>query len=240
MKDRMKKNLKGRGDFLFEIGCEEIPAGMIVKACGELKALLEKYLVANALLDAGSAASSIETFGAPRRLTAMVKNVRLKQEDVVREITGPPKAIAYDAVGEPTRAAMSFAEKQGLPVSKLSIIMTPKGEYLAAKQEVAGKPAAQILSALLPQVIQEISWPRSMYWTGLGKQRFIRPIRWIVALLDGKVVPFSFADVASGAQTEGHRFLGELENCAERAAGLRAEVKEELRIVPAGSAQPEN
>jgi glycyl-tRNA synthetase beta chain len=204
----VKKSLKGRGDFLFEIGCEEIPAGMIVKACRELKALLEKYFVANALLDEGSAASSIETFGAPRRLTAIVKNVRLKQEDVVREITGPPKAVAYDAVGEPTRAAMSFAEKQGMAVSKLSIIMTPKGEYLAAKQEVSGKPAAQILAGVLPQVIQEISWPRSMYWTGLGKQRFIRPIRWIVALLDGKVVPFTFADVVSGAHTEGHRFLG--------------------------------
>ncbi len=208
MTSNVKKNLKGRGDFLFEIGCEEIPAGMIVKACRELKALLEKYFVANALLDEGSAASSIETFGAPRRLTAIVKNVRLKQEDVVREITGPPKAVAYDAVGEPTRAAMSFAEKQGMAVSKLSIIMTPKGEYLAAKQEVAGKPAAQILAGVLPQVIQEISWPRSMYWTGLGKQRFIRPIRWIVALLDGKVVPFTFADVVSGAHTEGHRFLG--------------------------------
>jgi glycyl-tRNA synthetase beta chain len=208
MTSDVKKSLKGRGDFLFEIGCEEIPAGMIVKACRELKALLEKYFVANALLDEGSAASSIETFGAPRRLTAIVKNVRLKQEDVVREITGPPKAVAYDAVGEPTRAAMSFAEKQGMAVSKLSIIMTPKGEYLAAKQEVSGKPAAQILAGVLPQVIQEISWPRSMYWTGLGKQRFIRPIRWIVALLDGKVVPFAFADVFSGAHTEGHRFLG--------------------------------
>src|SRR6204780_4548823 len=208
MTSNVKKSLNGRGDFLFEIGCEEIPAGMIVKACRELKALLEKYFVANALLDEGSAASSIETFGAPRRLTAIVKNVRLKQEDVVREITGPPKAVAYDAVGEPTRAAMSFAEKQGMAVSKLSIIMTPKGEYLAAKQEVLGKPAAQILAGVLPQVIQEISWPRSMYWTGLGKQRFIRPIRWIVALLDGKVVPFAFADVVSGAHTEGHRFLG--------------------------------
>ena len=208
MTSDVKKSLKGRGDFLFEIGCEEIPAGMIVKACRELKALLENYFVANALLDEGSAASSIETFGAPRRLTAIVKNVRLKQEDVVREITGPPKAVAYDAVGEPTRAAMSFAEKQGMAVSKLSIIMTPKGEYLAAKQEVSGKPAAQILAGVLPQVIQEISWPRSMYWTGLGKQRFIRPIRWIVALLDGKVVPFAFADVVSGAHTEGHRFLG--------------------------------
>jgi glycyl-tRNA synthetase beta chain len=204
----MKKNMKVRGDFLFEIGCEEIPAGMIVRACSELKVLLEKYFLANALLDEGAAASSIETFGAPRRLVAIAKNVRLKQEDVVREITGPPKAIAYDSVGEPTRAAMSFAEKQGMPVSKLSIIQTPKGECLAAKQAVAGKPAAQILSSILPQVIQEISWPRSMYWTGLGTQRFIRPIRWIVALLDGKVVPFTFADVASGAHTEGHRFLG--------------------------------
>ena len=208
MTSNVKKSLKGRGDFLFEIGCEEIPAGMIVKACREINALLEKYFVTNALLDEGSAANSIETFGAPRRLTAIVKNVRLKQEDVVREITGPPKAVAYDAVGEPTRAAMSFAEKQGLAVSRLSIIMTPKGEYLAAKQEVAGKPAAQILAGVLPQVIQEISWPRSMYWTGLGKQRFIRPIRWIVALLDGKVVPFTFADAVSGAHTEGHRFLG--------------------------------
>src|SRR5271156_382672 len=98
MKSNVKKSLKGRGDFLFEIGCEEIPAGMIVKACGELKALLEKYLVANTLLDEGSATGSIETFGAPRRLTAIVKNVRLRQEDVVREITGPPKAVAYDAV----------------------------------------------------------------------------------------------------------------------------------------------
>jgi glycyl-tRNA synthetase beta chain len=208
MKANMKKNAKGRADFLFEIGCEEIPAGMIVKACAELKALLEKYFTANALLEEKSATASIETFGSPRRLTAIVRNVQLKQEDVVKEITGPPKAIAFDAVGEPTRAAMSFAEKQGLPVSKLTIIQTPKGEYLAAKQEVKGKFATEILTSVLPQVIAEISWPRSMYWTGLNKQRFIRPIRWIVALLDGKVVPCTFADVKSGAHTEGHRFLG--------------------------------
>ncbi len=208
MKTNLKKSMRERGDFLFEIGCEEIPAGMILRACAELKALLEKYFVANALLEESSADSSIESFGAPRRLTAIARNVRLKQEDVVKEVTGPPKAIAFDAVGEPTRAAMSFAEKQGMPVSKLSIIQTPKGEYLAAKQEVKGKFATEILTATLPQVIAEISWPRSMYWTGLGKQRFIRPIRWIVALLDGKVVPCAFADVHSGANTEGHRFLG--------------------------------
>jgi glycyl-tRNA synthetase beta chain len=199
---------KATGDFLFEIGCEEIPAGMILKASQELKALLEKYLSTNRLLDEKSASDSIEAFGAPRRLTAIAKNILLKQEDVTREITGPPKSVAYDNVGEPTRAAMSFAEKQGIPVSKLSIINTPKGEYLAASQVVKGKLASQILSEILPQVIHEISWPRSMYWTGAHGPRFIRPIRWLVALLDGKVVPLSFAGVSAGSRTEGHRFLG--------------------------------
>ncbi len=199
---------KARGDFLFEIGCEEIPAGMILKASQELKALLQKQFLANGLLEEKSAEISIETFGAPRRLVAIARGVRMRQEDVTREITGPPKSVAYDQVGEPTRAAMSFAEKQGIPVSKLSIVSTPKGEYLSAKQVVIGRPAVKILGEVLPQVIQEISWPRSMYWTGAHGPRFIRPIRWIVALLDGKVIPFSFAGVEAGNHTDGHRFLG--------------------------------
>jgi glycyl-tRNA synthetase beta chain len=204
----MKASVKSTGDFLFEIGCEEIPAGMILKASLELKALLQKYFLANGLLEEKLAQDSIETFGAPRRLVAIARGVRLRQQDVTREITGPPKSVAYDSVGEPTRAAMSFAEKQGIPVSQLTIVHTPKGEYLAAKQVVIGRPAAKILEETLPQVIQEISWPRSMYWTGAQGPRFIRPIRWIVALLDGKIVPFSFAAVQAGSHTDGHRFLG--------------------------------
>ncbi|MFY9805217.1 MAG: glycine--tRNA ligase subunit beta [Candidatus Acidiferrales bacterium] len=208
MKRAVKQNMKLSGDFLFEIGCEEVPAGMIPKASQELKALLQKYFLANGLLEEKLAQDSIETFGAPRRLVAVVRGVKLRQEDVTREIVGPPKSVAYDSVGEPTRAAMSFAEKQGIPVSKLTIVNTPKGEYLAAKQVIIGRPAARILEDVLPQVIQEISWPRSMYWTGAQGPRFIRPIRWIVALLDGKVVPFSFAGVSAGNHTDGHRFLG--------------------------------
>ena len=200
--------MKSGGDFLLEIGCEEIPAGMIAKACKELKAILAKHLSAARLVDEPTIQESIETFGAPRRLVAIVRGMRLRQEDVTREVTGPPKSVAYDNMGEPTRAAMSFAEKQGIAVSKLSIVNTPKGEYIAAKQVVIGKPAAQILASVLPEAIQEISWPRSMYWTGAHGPRFIRPIRWIVALLDGKVVPFSFAGVAAGNRTDGHRFLG--------------------------------
>jgi glycyl-tRNA synthetase beta chain len=201
----MKAATPASGDFLFEIGCEELPAGMIAKASSELKAILEKYFATNGLLDSNG---SIETFGGPRRLAAIARRVRLRQEDVVREVTGPPKSIAYDNVGEPTRAAMSFAEKQGIPVSKLSTVNTPKGEYISATQVIEGRPAAKILAEVLPQAIQEISWPRSMYWTGAHGPRFIRPIRWIVAILDGKVVPFSFAGVAAGNRTDGHRFLG--------------------------------
>ena len=195
-------------DFLFEIGCEEIPAGMIAKAATELKVILEKYFLTNGLLAEKSGTAQIETFGAPRRLTAIVRSVRLKQEDVSREIVGPPKSVAFDAVGEPTRAAESFAAKQNVPLSKLTIVNTPKGEYVAVIQVIQGRAAGEILAEFLQQAIQEISWPRSMYWTGARGPRFIRPIRWIVALLDGKVIRFSFAGVQSGNWTQGHRFLG--------------------------------
>jgi glycyl-tRNA synthetase beta chain len=199
---------KSTGDLLFEIGCEEIPAGMILKSAQEFKSILSKYCTTAGLLDETSTESCIETFGAPRRLVAVARNVRLKQEDVTREITGPPKSVAFDNVGEPTRAAMSFAEKQGIPVSQLTIVSTPKGEYVAAKQVVQGQPAVKILGKILPEAIREIPWSRSMYWTGAQGPRFIRPIRWIVALFDGRVIPLSFADVRAGNRTDGHRFLG--------------------------------
>jgi glycyl-tRNA synthetase beta chain len=205
---RKMKTSKVTRDLLFEVGCEEIPAGMIARAMGELKANLAKLLSAAGLVDGPTVEERIEVFGAPRRLALIARGVRLRQEDTVREIVGPPKSVAFDNLGEPTRAAMSFAEKQGIPVSKLSIVSTPKGEYVVAKQVVIGRQAVEILAEILPQAIQEISWPRSMYWMGAHGPRFIRPIRWIVALLDGKAVPFSFAGVRAGNRTDGHRFLG--------------------------------
>ncbi|HXX45706.1 MAG TPA: glycine--tRNA ligase subunit beta [Candidatus Acidoferrales bacterium] len=195
-------------DLLFEIGCEEIPAGMIFKASQELKAILARQLSASSLVDEPTVEESIETFGAPRRLVAIARNVRVKQEDVTREVMGPPKSVAYGGTGEPTRAAQSFAEKQGIPLSKLTIVNTTKGEYVAAKLTIAGKQAPEILSETLPEAIREIAWPRSMVWSGVHGPRFIRPIRWIVATLGGKVVPFSYADVRAGDHTDGHRFLG--------------------------------
>jgi glycyl-tRNA synthetase beta chain len=195
------------GDLLLEIGCEEIPAGMIAKASQELKVILEKHLATNRLVDEPTVEKSVEAFGAPRRLAAIARGIRLHQDDITREITGPPKSVAY-ANGEPTRAAESFASKQGVSLSQLTVVNTTKGEYVAVRQVVHGRTAAVILAEALPQAIHEIAWPRSMYWTGLKGIRFIRPVRWIVALLDGRPIPFAFGDVRSGAHTEGHRFLG--------------------------------
>jgi glycyl-tRNA synthetase beta chain len=193
-----------RSELLFEIGSEEIPAGMLPKAEEELKANLEKLLIAESLGDG----VTVETFSGPRRLTAWVRGFRTKQTDVANEITGPPKSVAYDGVGEPTRAAVSFAEKQGVRLVDLYLVATPKGEYVAVKQTRRGRTSEQILTDILPRAIHDLSWPRSMTWTGLEGARFIRPIRWIVALLDGKPLKFSFGGVTAGSTTRGHRFLG--------------------------------
>src|SRR5271168_610169 len=204
MKAAGKKVVERRVDLLFEIGCEEIPAGMLPKAQEELRSNLEKLLAAENLAQG----VSVETFSAPRRLTASVRGLTAKQADIVNEVTGPPKSVAYDSVGAPTRAAVSFAEKQSIALHEIYFVQTPKGEYLAAKNIKRGRTAEQILNEILPRVIHDLTWPRSMTWTGLDGARFIRPIRWIVAVLDGKPLKFSYGGVPAGKQTRGHRFLG--------------------------------
>ncbi len=192
------------GELLLEIGCEEIPAGMIARAADELHAILEKYLTTDSLLAEGK----VEVYGGPRRLVAVADGVRLKQPDIEREVTGPPESVAFDSVGRPTRAAESFAQKQGATLERLYSIDTPKGKYLAVKQVLPGRAATQILAEILPRVIRELTWPRSMGWTGSAGPRFIRPIRWILAILGGQTIPFSLGDVISGNTTRGHRTLG--------------------------------
>lgn len=200
--------MKSRGDILFEIGCEEIPAGMISRASQELKEILANHLSANGLVGQPTDEGVIETFGAPRRLVVIARGILLKQRDVTKDVTGPPISVAYDEAHQPTRAAISFAEKQGIPVEKLAVVSTPRGKYVVAKRVIQGQPAAEVLARVLPEAIRQIGWPRSMYWTSADSPRFIRPIRWIVALLDGKVIPFSFGGVRSGNCTRGHRFMG--------------------------------
>ncbi|MGH9729658.1 MAG: glycine--tRNA ligase subunit beta [Candidatus Acidiferrales bacterium] len=195
--------MKERGEFLFEIGCEEIPAGLIPKACVELQQILEKHFIANGIL-----IGAIRTWGAPRRLGASSDAVLLRQPDQRKEILGPPKSVAFDNVGQPTRAAESFSEKQEIPLAELYITQTPRGECLAAKQIIYGRNAKDILAEILPQAIRELSFPRSMYWTGKKGARFTRPVRWIVALLAGRIVKVEYEGIVAGDTTEGHRFLG--------------------------------
>lgn len=193
-----------RLELVFEIGCEEIPAGMLPRAEEELRTNLTKLLTAENLIEG----VTVETFSGPRRLTAWVRGLIPKQADVTHEVTGPPKSVAYDAEGFPTRAALSFAEKQGLRVEDVHIIQTPKGDYLAAKQVKRGRTAEEILREILPRAIHDLTWPRSMTWTGIDGARFIRPIRWLLAVLDGKPLRFAFGGVSSGDKTFGHRFIG--------------------------------
>ncbi len=218
----MRRSAEGRAELLFEIGCEEIPAGMLPRAEAELRMILEKYLGAENLLDG----SRVESFAAPRRLAAVVQGLRWRQPDVVKEVTGPPKSVAYDSVGAPTRAAVSFAEKQRVALDKIHFVSTPKGEYLAVRQVTPGRHAEKILAELLPRVIHDLAWPRTMTWTGTSGVRFIRPIRWIVAVLGGKPLAFAYGDVQSGDCTNGHRFLGgrrlRVRDFQRYEAGLRA------------------
>lgn len=219
--------MKTTADFLFEIGCEEIPAGMIAKACDEFKVILEKYFSTAGLLEK----EEIEVFGAPRRIVAICKALRTKQLDTEKEVTGPPRSVGYDNVGQPTRAAVSFAEKQGVPLTKVFTISTHRGEYLAAKVITLGRPAAEILAEILPRAVAEIPWPRTMYWTSKESTRFIRPIRWIVALLGGKVIKLEVAGVRAGSESAGHRFLGKARVPVRGVATYEAALRKNLVLV---------
>ena len=209
-------------ELLFEIGAEEIPAGMLPRAVADLKTILEKHLIAENLMEG----VTVETFGGPRRLTAVARGIIAKQADLDMEVTGPPKSIAYDNVGAPTRAAVSFAEKQGVPLHELITVQTAKGEFIAAKVTKRGRTSFDLLYEILPRVIHDLNWPKTMTWTGLKDARFIRPIRWIVALLDSKPLKFSFGGVTAGDTTSGHRFLGQqhirVSNFADYEKKLRA------------------
>ena len=211
-----------RVELLFEIGAEEIPAGMLPDAIAKLKDIIEKHLTAENLMEG----VTLETFGGPRRLTAVARGIIAKQVDLELEVTGPPKSVAYDNVGAPTRAAVSFAEKQGIALHELHTVQTARGEFIAAKVTKRGRSSFDLLFEILPRVIHDLPWPKTMTWTGLRGARFIRPIRWIVAVLDGKPLKFSFGGVTAGDTTQGHRFLGQAQirvtNFADYEKKLRA------------------
>ncbi|HEV2499854.1 MAG TPA: glycine--tRNA ligase subunit beta [Terriglobia bacterium] len=196
--------------FVLEIGCEEIPARFLEGAERDLGERLGSALREARLL--AQDAPAVKTASTPRRLLAYAPALLRAQPDRVEQLTGPPVKAAFDKEGKPTRAAESFAAKNKAHVSDLKRVTTAKGEYLALEVAEAGKPALQVLVEVLPSVLGGMTFPKNMYWTAKAGPLFVRPIRWILALLDdGRgpvVVPFEFAGVKSGNLTYGHRLQG--------------------------------
>ncbi len=189
-------------DFLLEIGTEEIPARMIDGAREELARRVGDLLKREHLSDA----PDTQAYSTPRRLAVVVPGILPAQPDVTEQLTGPSLKVAYKD-GAPTPAADAFARKAGVPVDKLEKITTPKGEYLAATVQKKGRAASEILAESLPKEIAGIYWAKNMYWRGKSAERFVRPVRWMVSLLDGEVVPVEFAGIRAGNTSEGHRIL---------------------------------
>jgi glycyl-tRNA synthetase beta chain len=182
--------------FLLEIGVEEVPDWMIEPALDSMRELFTGTLTEHRL--GGSVTSTDAT---PRRLVLRADGLLRAQPDETRSVSGPP-------VSSGAGAAQGFAKKMGVTVEQLGKTQTPKGEYWSFEKHVPGRATADVLSETLPGLITKIPFPKTMYWTGKGGPRFIRPIRWIVALLGSDVVPFELAGVRSGNATSGHRLLG--------------------------------
>ena len=208
-------------DLLFEIGAEEIPAGFMPNILGQLKQLAETKLN-----DAHLPFESIETYGTPRRLALIVKGLADASAEISERHKGPSASIAYDADGNATKAAIGFARGKGLDVADLVV----EDGYIYAETKTAGVPAKDIVTEMLPQLITGLNFPKSMHWGDLDA-KFVRPVRWLVALLDEEVIPVEFATVKSGNVSRGHRFLGADEITIKNAASYVDTLKENFVMV---------
>ena len=208
-------------DLLFEIGAEEIPAGFMPNILGQLKQLAETKLN-----DAHLPFESIATYGTPRRLALIVKGLADTSAEISERHKGPSASIAYDADGNATKAAIGFARGKGLDVADLVV----EDGYIYAETKTVGVPAKDIVTDMLPQLITGLNFPKSMHWGNLDA-KFVRPVRWLVALLDKEVIPVEFATVKSGNVTRGHRFLGADEITIKNASSYVDTLKENFVMV---------
>jgi glycyl-tRNA synthetase beta chain len=206
-------------ELLIEIGVEELPAAWMPSLTRQLAERLTARLNESRI----APMAPVESFSTPRRLTVRVAKIAERQEDLEETVSGPPVSAAFGADGQPTPAALGFARKQGVAFEELSRITTPKGEYLAYYRRQRGKSAVDALPEIFGAVLRDLPFPKQMHWDarledGRGELLFGRPIRWLLFLYGGRVVPFTIGraanaagsqvlDVESGALTYGHRFL---------------------------------
>ncbi len=188
-------------EFLLEIGTEEIPAGFIPQALEGLADLARKELEAQRI-----EFEDLRTFGTPRRLVLRIRSLAEKQKDIETRKIGPSRQAAFDASGNPTKAAVGFARGQSVPVEALEIVQTEKGEYVSAVKKEAGRPTVEVLASSLPRLILSIPFQKSMRWADVPI-RFVRPIHWVLALFGGEIIDFELGNIRSGNRTYGHRFM---------------------------------
>lgn len=237
--------MAGTRDFLFELGVEEMPSAPLNNAVKQLKTLISKGLD-----DAGLAHGDVRIISSPRRLAALVLDVAEATEEIHSVLRGPSAKIAFDAEGNPTKAAEGFARKNGMTAAELVRREDADGtEYVFAEQNTPSEPAVPILTRVCEDLIPAIQWPnyRSQRW-GSEHATFVRPVRWICCLFGEEVVPVSFADVKSGSTTRGHRVLSPGEHVVSSAASyeqvleaahvLSAERRE--KVIRAGIARVED
>lgn len=190
-------------EFFLEIGTEEIPSRFINPALDKMKELFSGLLVNGRVAIENGA---MQAYGTPRRLILYAPQLAERQQDVSKEVVGPPKKIAFDAEGKPTKAALVFAEKNGVPVDALTSKTTDKGEYVVARVDEKGGDTADWLKQVMPGFVLSIPFQKTMRW--MDKDiRFARPIHWIVALWGGAVVEFALNGIKSGNLSRGHRFM---------------------------------
>lgn len=212
-------------DLLFEIGTEEIPAGFLGPALGQLKTRF-----ANKAAELKIGHGAIEVMGTPRRLALIVRDVVEKQEDVKEELLGPSKKAGFDAEGQMTKAAAGFARSKGADVSDLKVVETPKGEYLMLVREVKGDDTIHLLPNLLQSLILNLSFAKSMRW-GSNQNTFARPIQWIVALFGKEILPLIHDGIESGNMTIGHRFLANEKFAINDAASYEEQLEQKFVLV---------
>ncbi len=225
-------------DFLLEIGLEEIPARMIDGAEAELRQRIGDLLRRESLMAEKTRALSgetraaegwgddvVEAFSTPRRLAVVARGITEKQADTEEQVQGPSVKVAYKD-GQPTAAAQAFAKKVGVDVGRLQKVTTTKGEYLAATVTRKGRAAPDILAEALPKEINALYWAKNMYWRAGKPERFVRPVRWMVALLGGGVVPVEFGGVKAGKASRGHRLLGNPSLAKGGVGAPQVEIKE--------------
>ena len=207
--------------FYLEIGSEEIPDWMIVPALNHLQDAFQRWLDANVV---GGRVTKVDA--TPRRLVLHAEGLKARQEDTTEIVMGPPRSAGEGAL-------RGFAKKTGATVDQLQTEVTPKGEYWKFERAVPGRATSDLLGEALPGLILGIPWPKTMYWAGKTGPRWIRPIRWLVALLGDDVVPFEIAGVTSGRESQGHRLLGK-DGVIVSAEERRAKIEREIEALVAG------